>query len=143
MFVPKWLTRQGSLKLDIWFTNIFWLHKMRHFSKITCCQKCWDKFTKSWGCWKHPFGIPGVRPMFLKPKLHKESKNMLKTIINWGLYIFTQFSTARAVYNAERLLLFHDSFCAENSLKKNNNRVWNWLFWTHFWISYAILVLKT
>ena len=34
----------------------------------------------SWGCWKHPFGIPGVRPMFLKPKLHKESKNGFKTI---------------------------------------------------------------
>ena len=26
--------------------------------------------TTSWGCWKHPFGIPGVRLMFLKPKLH-------------------------------------------------------------------------
>ncbi len=36
--------------------------------------------TTSWGCWKHPFGIPGVRPMFLKPKLHKESKNGFKTI---------------------------------------------------------------
>ena len=36
--------------------------------------------TMSWGCWKHPFGIPGVRPMFLKPKLHKESKNGFKTI---------------------------------------------------------------
>ena len=34
----------------------------------------------SWGCWKHHFGIPGVRPMFLKPKLHKESKNGFKTI---------------------------------------------------------------
>ena len=29
---------------------------------------------------KHPFGIPGVRPVFLKPKLHKESKNGFKTI---------------------------------------------------------------
>ena len=36
--------------------------------------------TTSWGCWKHPFEIPGVRPMFLKPKLHKESKNGFKTI---------------------------------------------------------------
>ena len=34
----------------------------------------------SWGCWKHLFGIPGVRPMFLKPKLHKESKNGFKEI---------------------------------------------------------------
>ena len=37
-------------------------------------------YTMSWGCWKHPFGIPGVRPMFLKPKLHKQSKNGFKTI---------------------------------------------------------------
>ena len=39
-----------------------------------------NKQTTSWGCWQHPLGIPGVRPMFLKPKLHKESKNGLKTI---------------------------------------------------------------
>ena len=37
-------------------------------------------YTMSWGCWKHPLWIPGVRPMFLKPKLHKESKNGFKTI---------------------------------------------------------------
>ena len=36
--------------------------------------------TTSWGFWKHAFWIPGVRPMFLKPKLHKESKNASKTI---------------------------------------------------------------
>jgi hypothetical protein len=54
----------------------------------TCCeQKLFLTFrtisvhnTTSWGCWKHPFRIPGVRPMFLKPKLHKESKNGFKTI---------------------------------------------------------------
>ena len=40
--------------------------------------KC--NYTTSWGYWKHPFGIPGVRSMFLKPKLHKESKNGFKTI---------------------------------------------------------------
>ena len=33
-----------------------------------------------WGCWKHPFGIPGARPMFLKLELHKESKYGFKTI---------------------------------------------------------------
>ena len=37
-------------------------------------------FTMSWGCWKHVFGIPGARPMFLKAELHKESKNGFKTI---------------------------------------------------------------
>ena len=39
-----------------------------------------DYYTMSWGFWKHHFGIPGVRPMFLKPKLHKESKNGFKKI---------------------------------------------------------------
>ena len=39
-----------------------------------------DFATTSWGCWIHSFGIPGVRPMFLKPKLYKESKNGFKTI---------------------------------------------------------------
>ena len=39
--------------------------------------------TTSWGCWKHSFGIPGVRPIFLKPKLHKESKNGFKKINYW------------------------------------------------------------
>ena len=33
-----------------------------------------------WGCWKHVFGIPGARPMYLKADLHKESKNEFKTI---------------------------------------------------------------
>ena len=37
-------------------------------------------FTMPWGCWKHVFGIPGARPMFLKAELHKESKNGFKTI---------------------------------------------------------------
>ena len=34
--------------------------------------------TTSWEYWKHLFGIPGVRPMFLKAELHKESKNGFK-----------------------------------------------------------------
>ena len=48
-------------------------------------------YTMSWWCWKHPFGIPGVRPMFLKPKLHKESKNGFKTI-NYRPYRMAIFS---------------------------------------------------
>ena len=36
--------------------------------------------TMSWELWKHPDPVPGVRPMFFKPKLHKESKNGFKTI---------------------------------------------------------------
>ena len=48
-------------------------------------------YTTSWGCWKHLFGIPGVRLMFLKPKLHKESKNGFKTI-NYRPYPVMIFS---------------------------------------------------
>ena len=36
--------------------------------------------TMSWELWKHPDPVPGVRPMFFKPKLYKESKNGFKTI---------------------------------------------------------------
>ena len=49
--------------------------------------------TMSWGFWKHHFGIPGVRPMFLKPKLHKESKNGFKTIScrRYRIVIFSNY----------------------------------------------------
>ena len=36
--------------------------------------------TTSWGCWKHVFGIPGARPIFLKAEMHKKSKNGFKTM---------------------------------------------------------------
>ena len=48
-------------------------------------------YTMSWGFWKHLFGIPGVRPVFLKPKLHKKSKNRFKTI-NYRRYQMVIFS---------------------------------------------------
>ena len=49
-------------------------------------------YTTSWGCWKHPLWILGVRPMFLKPKLHKQSKNGFKTIScrRYPLMIFSK-----------------------------------------------------
>ena len=52
----------------------------------------WQSSTTSWGCWKHPLWIPGVRPMFLKPKLHKQSKNGFKTIScrRYPLMIFSK-----------------------------------------------------
>ena len=51
----------------------------------------YSRDTTSWGWWKHLFGIPGVRPTFLKPKLHKESKNGFKTI-NYRRYPVMIFS---------------------------------------------------
>ena len=47
--------------------------------------------TMSWELWKHPDPVPGVRPMFFKPKLHKESKNGFKTI-NFRRYPVMIFS---------------------------------------------------
>ena len=49
------------------------------FNQQNQCIIC-VAYTTSWGCWKHVFGIPGARPMFLKAELHKESKNGFKTI---------------------------------------------------------------
>ena len=62
------------------FVAFGWMHWIRY--DFVQCLGFWSIFTytTSWGCWKHLFGIPGVRPMFLKPKLHKESKNGFKTI---------------------------------------------------------------
>ena len=51
-----------------------------------------SNYTTSWGCWKHPLWIPGVRPMFLRPKLLKQSKNGFKTICcrRYPLMIFSK-----------------------------------------------------
>ena len=57
----------------------WWKHLHSIFQIL---KKEWNTyiFTMSWGCWKHVFGIPVARPMFLKAELHKESKNGFKTI---------------------------------------------------------------
>ena len=57
--------------------------------------------TMSWGCWKHPFGIPGVRPMFFKPKLPKESKNGFKTI-NYRPPLLVIFS--KTVFSTKKII---------------------------------------
>ena len=50
---------------------------LQFLSNFTCTAL---HITTFWGCWKHSFWIPGARPMFLKPNLHKKSKNGFKTI---------------------------------------------------------------
>ena len=62
--------------------EVQWYTKIMYVSSISPLPKTKPKFPFRYivGYWKHPFGIPGVRPMFLKPKLHKESKNGFKTI---------------------------------------------------------------
>ena len=64
--------------------------------------------TMSWGCWKHAFGIPGVRPMFLEPKLHKKFKNGFKTIS----------------YRRYRMVVFSNYFFWHQKSSKK------WHFWT-------------
>ena len=70
--------------------------------------------TTSWGCWKHPLWIPGVRPMFLKPKLHKQSKNGFKTIScrRYPLMIFSKncFSVQKN-HQKYWMFWFLDSLC--------------------------------
>ena len=44
------------------------------------CYQMRYRYTMSWELWKHPDPVPGVRPMFLKPKFQKESKNGFKKI---------------------------------------------------------------
>ena len=74
----------------------------------------------SWGCWKHSFGIPGVRPMFLKPKLHKESKNGFKTISCrcYPVMIFSKncFRCKTIIKNIDVFLIFE-------------------FFWQYIWIN--------
>ena len=59
----------------------------------------------SWELWKHPDPVPGVRPMFFKPKLHKESKNGFKTIPDATQYylfqktIFRQKKMSKNIFN--------------------------------------------
>ena len=73
--------RIGEVSLKGWV----WLGQLN--------QKCGliDSYSLRPEFWKHPFGIPGVRSMFLKPKFHKKSKNGFKTI-NFRRYPVMIFS---------------------------------------------------
>ena len=90
-------------------------HKIKHNqTKLFWFPFCTN--TTSWGCWKHPFGIPGARPIFLKPKLHKECKNEFKTI-NYRRYQLMMFSK--------------NCFRSKKIIKKVGCFVDFWIFW--FW----------
>ena len=62
----------------VWLRSKLIFHYYRQILKAVIRLRKY--YTMSWGCWKHVFGIPGVRPMFLKAELYKESKNGFKTI---------------------------------------------------------------
>ena len=62
-------------KINWWAWHIFLFHLQSldwHFVTYL--------FTAFWGPGNHSKLTPGGRPMFLKPRLHKESKNGFKTI---------------------------------------------------------------
>ena len=67
-------------------------------------------FTMSWGPGNHSKLTPGGRPMFLKAKLYKESRNGFKTI-NYRRYpvmIFSKnwFSAQKIIKKLDVLLIF-------------------------------------
>ena len=69
----KTITKSPGLLSLKSIVHVFWLVQFHwhHFHSF---------YTMSWELWKHADPVPGVRPIFLKPKLHKESKNGFKTI---------------------------------------------------------------
>ena len=145
-------------KMNLWPVEHFFEHICHHFwvGLLLHPPKSDDKYTTSWGCWKHPFGIPGVRPMFLKPKLHKESKNGFKTI-NYRRYpvmIFSKncFRSKKIIKKVGRFVdfwIFMAICMAElDQFKKNNCRTfrisWNItkMLKTEHLSSYVTLFLK-
>ena len=52
-----------------------WMFKQNSYAIAT-----FSSFTMSWGPGKHSMSPPGCRPLFLKPKCHKESKSGFKPI---------------------------------------------------------------
>ena len=55
--------------------------KRKYDSGIAIKDWYGNKNTTSWGCWKHPFGIPGVRPINFK-KLFSAHKKIITKIEN-------------------------------------------------------------
>ena len=97
--------------------------------KVTKLQN-WDYFTELWGCWKPPFGIPGVRPMFLKAELHEKYKYGLKTI-NYRhspvLFFFFKklFSAQKKSSKKSNVLLIFEFFCQYKCISKTNSEKLN------------------
>ena len=89
-FITKTVLTYCEKKLFLQSKKIFeirgwrpWICKNFEINR-TICSNSETSFgsiiTMSWELWKHPDPVPGVRPMFFKPKLYKESKNGFKTI---------------------------------------------------------------
>ena len=64
----------GPVKLFVLSKNML---DSNHFWNFICFHNI---NTTSWGPGKHSMSPPGCRPLFLKPKCHKESKNGFKPI---------------------------------------------------------------
>ena len=59
----------------------FWSNMIMSIQPHLHKRRAKIRATMSWSHWKQSDPVPGVRPMFFKPKLHKESKTGFKTII--------------------------------------------------------------
>ena len=59
--------------------SIHWISRRFKGENDFCTCSIWI-ITTSWGPGNHSMSPPGCRPPFLKPKLHKESKNGFKLI---------------------------------------------------------------
>ena len=86
LLISGFQSQFSMAKIDWIFLNFFFIEKYQFRDMFFVIDIFWKlELLKHFalrpvGCWKHLFGTPGVRPMFLKPKFHKESKNGFKAI---------------------------------------------------------------
>ena len=105
--------RLSSCRSHAIFLHTIWNKNIKRQTRLRICVLMYImNNTTSWGCWKHPFVIPGVTPMFLKPKLHKESKNGFKTIN----------------YRPPLLVIFSKN-CFQH---KNHQKIWTFCWFFNF-----------
>ena len=76
------LVTECFFNLFLEVSHVSWIRRIVHILYVLglMSDSLTTIFTTSWGCWKHVFGIPGARPMFLKAEFCKEFKNGFKTI---------------------------------------------------------------
>ena len=84
---------------------------------------------------------------FLKIRFLRSLKDKIWN--NWLFFnilvIFQLILNALQFKNQQNVQLFWWFYCSKNSFLKKSllGSAGNWFFWTHFWIPYVILVLKT
>ena len=100
--------------------------------------------------------IPMKQLIFKNKKSHVKKLKIFQHFVN-----ISTDSKSSAIKSFKNGLIMHIYWPKNSKLNKTSNFLWffvpkisflkksllgsacNWLFWTHFWIPYAILVLKT